>query len=487
MSTHHADASRRTLFFMKRSGALFALAVSLAATSAFAQGKLPTLVVVPLQPAQSEIPALVVQRLSDLAVQELRKGGVVQLANVASSLGGGTEDPGIAAVRQADKLYAAGREQYRKQEYEEASKSFGRAVKLMEENLANVSDYGFFADVYLWSGLALFRAGNADDATLALERALLVRPDLQADPRKVDSPVFLGIIEKLRKSLRERPRGSLIVATTPSGCELLVNGVLRGKTPVDLRGVPSGWHNLRAACPGHTPAAAAREVKPNQPTQVDFTLQLARNAAGALTGPDPLPPLIGRLRRGLVNNESAALLQEVAMRSLADFAVVGYFLRESGDYLLRGYLLRTQDSRLVPLPDARFDLELLTAGQEAGRFARSVEKALVSMPPVELRAGKSPTGDGTTKEIRTAGDLARAENLLAREEIERLAREERERRLGLGMTDEGPAADKPVYKKWWFWTVIGAAVVGGALAGFIGASSGGTGTANVGIRWTPPR
>ncbi len=112
-----------------------------------------------------------------------------------------------------------------------------------------------------------------------------------------------------------------------------------------------------------------------------------------------------------------------------------------------------------------------------------------SMPPVELSAVRTPIGSGAP-EIRTAGDLARAENLLAREEVERLAREERERRLGLGpggFDDGGGPAAVPVYKRWWFWTAIGAAVVGGVVAGFLGASAGGTGTASVGIRWTPPR
>ena len=465
---------------------LLLLALPVGPAHAQPASKQPTLVVVPLQPAQSEIPALVVQRLSELVSGELKRGTIVQVTNLASSTGG--EDAGSVSMRAADQLYAEGREKYRKQDFEEAAKSFAKSLKLLEDNLAGVSDYGFFADVYLWNGLALFRAGNDTEATQALSRALLVRPDLQADPRKVDSPVFLGIIEKLRKSMREKPRGSLVVTSVPAGCELLVNGVLRGRTPVDLRGVPAGWHNLRAYCPGYTPSAAAREVRPGESTQLDFTLQLARAASGAPVGPDPLPPLLGRLRQGVVNNDSTALAQEIAMRSLADFAVLGYFVRQSGDYVLRAYVLRTQDSRLAPLPDARFDLELLAAGQEAARFARSVEKGLVSMPAVEARVGRDPAAlPGDTRELRTAGDLARAENLLAREEVERLAREERERRLGLGLAaGGGDAVVTPVYKRWWFWTLLGAAVVGGAVGGALGARSGGSGTASVGIHWTPP-
>ena len=44
----------------------------------------------------------------------------------------------------------------------------------------------------------------------------------------------------------------------------------------------------------------ARRVEPGGQTQADFTLQLARSASGAPLGPDPVPPLLGRLRQGVV-------------------------------------------------------------------------------------------------------------------------------------------------------------------------------------------
>lgn len=447
---------------------------------------LPTVVVLPLQPAQSEVPALVTQRFTELLAQELKSGRVVNVVAVATpSSGPEVEDPGLVAMRQADKAYAEGREKYRKQSYEEAAKAFGASLKLLQDNLASVGDYGFLADVYLWHGLALFRASNEDESKLALERALLVRPDLQIDSRKVDAPVFLNLVEKLRKSLRERARGSLVVATTPPGCELLVNGVLRGKTPVDLRGVPSGWHHLRVSCPGHVPKADAREVKPNAATTVALTLDSARARGGVAVGPDPLPPLLSRLRQGIVNNDTTALAQEIALRAGAELSVLGYLVRQEGEYVLRAYLHRAQDGRLVPLAAVRFDLELLGATQEGARLARSVEKSVVSLPPPERRLVFDP-GTGQKREIRTAGDLRNAEGELAREEIERLAREERERRLGLRLGPSGAGeVASPFYKKWWFWALVGGAV-GGGVAGALLGTRGGAGTASVGIRWTPP-
>jgi tetratricopeptide (TPR) repeat protein len=453
-------------------------------------GARPSLVLLPLQPAQSQIPAIVVQRLGEVLAEEVKKGGAVTIARYGGATGAAAsaaEDQRLAGIREAEKEYAEGRDQYGKQSFHEAAKSFERALRLLEEHLAIVGDYGFLADVHLWHGLALFRSSNEDEANAALERALLVRPDLQIDPRKVDAPVFINLVERLRKRLRERARGSLVVTTAPAGCEILINGVLRGRTPVDLQNVPSGWHHVRVSCAGHVPAAKQVEVRPNAASSVSFTPVPATGARGAHAGPDPLPPLLSRLRQGIVNSDTLALAQEIALRAQADFALVGYFLSQGGDYVLRAYVYRTADGRLAALPAAKFDAELLAAAQEGPRVARAIEKSILSMPAVARRETVEvgvPSRGGP--EIRSATDLARAESLLAGEEVERLAREERERRLGIAIGSGGARAQgEPFYRKWWFWTIVGAVVVGGVSGAALGAS-GGAGSASVGIRWTPP-
>jgi len=36
-----------------------------------------------------------------------------------------------------------------------------------------------------------------------------------------------------------------------------------------------------------------------------------------------------------------------------------------------------------------------------------------------------------------------------------------------GPVKEGPATSTPVYQRWWFWTIIGVAVVGGTVAAIL--------------------
>jgi tetratricopeptide (TPR) repeat protein len=425
------------------------------------------------------------QRVTDLVLGELRQAGSVTALD-PSAVGKAAAPPPAPApapgLQAAERLYAEGRERVKKQEFEEAVQVLAAAARRIEENLAALSDYGLVADVHLWQGIAHHRAGNEDEGRAALRRALVVRPDLQLDPQRYP-PLFIRIVERERAQVRGGPRGSLRVSSVPASCEVLANGVLRGRTPLELRDLPAGRHYVHVWCAGHEPLAAARDVPAGGVAAVDLRLTRVSFAGAA----DPLPPLFARLRQGLADRETAARAHEAAVRALADFAFVGYFAREGSGYALRSFLLRAQDARMTPLSVARLDAELLGAADVAKRLARDVEQAVRS----EASVARAPEGRraaaGTAREVRSARDLARVESELQREELERLAREERERRYGPLGVDFGPKvlAEEPFYKRWWFWAIVGGAVAAGAAGAVVGATAGGPGSGNVGLRWTP--
>ncbi len=63
-----------------------------------------------------------------------------------------------------------------------------------------------------------------------------------------------------------------------------------------------------------------------------------------------------------------------------------------------------------------------------------------------------------------------------REAVERLIEDledQKARGEGEKFVRKKPTQDRPVYKKWWFWTGVGAVVVGGSI-GIYAASSGGS-------------
>jgi TolB-like protein len=453
----------------------------------------PSVVVVPFQPAESEISSLMLDRVTALVVDELRRGGQLAIAEPgAVPPSGVVVAPPVAgqALKEAERLYGEGRARVQKQEFDEAVQLLASSLKKIEENLAEVSDYGLLADIHLWLGIAQFRAGNEAEGTAALTRALVLRPALQLDPERYP-PLFRRIVEEARTRVQSGPKGRLRVDSTPPGCEVLLNGVVRGRTPVEIPDLPAGRHYLRISCAGYEPQALVREVPAGATVAASVQLVAAKTLAAPA---DPMPPLLARLRQGLIDGPTLHAIREVAVQSAASFVIVGYVAREAGAYGLRAYLFRAQDGRLVPLPAGRFDPELLNAVEQARLLARAAEKTVVTFPPpgAPLAAEEvAPRPSGQRPEIRSAADLARVEARLAREELERLAREERERRLAsLGRFD--PTQDRtarpepPWYKKWWFWTIVGAVVVGGVTGAAVGASSRKGGSATIGLRWGVP-
>jgi hypothetical protein len=454
-----------------------------------------SVVVVPFQSAQSEISSLMLDRITALVADELRREGQFVLVEPGAAPPAGVPAaPPVSAeaLKEAERLYGEGRARVQKQEFDEAVQLLGSSLKKIEESVAEVSDYGLLADIQLWLGIACFRAGNEADGTSALQRALVLRPALQLDPERYP-PLFRRIVEEARTRVQSGPKGRLRIDSTPPGCEVLLNGVVRGRTPVELSNLPAGRHYVRISCAGYEPQAVVREVAAAVTAPISFQLVAAKTFAPPA---DPMPPLLARLRQGLVDGTTLLGIREVAVHSAADFALVGYFAKEAGEYGLRAYLFRALDGRLVPLPGARFDPELLNAVAQAKMVARAAEKTVVTFPPPGAPLGAAgeeatPRWPGGRPEIRSAADLARVEARLAREELERLAREERERRLAsLGQFDpergRGAKPDTPFYKKWWFWTIVGAVLVGGATGAAVGASSRGGGSASIGIRWGAP-
>jgi hypothetical protein len=451
----------------------------------------PSVLVLPFQSAQSEISALISQRLTDLVKAELGRGG--NIAVLEPSAPPKAPPPPDSPRREgglddAARLYEEGRAKVKKGDFEDAAQTLARALQRIEEGVVLLSDYGLLADAHLWHGIALFRAGSDGEGRSALHRALVLRPDLRLDPQRYP-PLFLRIVEEVRSRVLSGSRATASVASVPPGCEVLVDGVVRGRTPAEVKDLLAGRHYFRVSCAGYEPQAVVREVPADAPASLSFTMVAVRSGGGDR---DPIPAALGRLRRGLVDDRTVAAAHEAALRSLADYALMGYLVRGADEYELHAWVFRAQDGRLAPLAPSRLDLQLLGAGKAAEALARAVVERVRSFPPASAPVARIPqaaASAGPTREVRTQGDLARVEKLLAREELERLAREERERRLGpLGLEEfTRPSGDgaKPFYKTWWFWSIVGAVVAGG-VAGAAAASAGGSGSANVGIRWTPP-
>jgi hypothetical protein len=120
-------------------------------------------------------------------------------------------------------------------------------------------------------------------------------------------------------------------------------------------------------------------------------------------------------------------------------------------YLLRVYMYRRAGNKLVELDAAKFDAELVNLSAGLYTLAEQINQATRRFPEqrdittTQLNLGVAGQGGG---------------------------------RGGGGTIDTGPVAvtgetgpridiAPPVWRTWWFWTLIGAVVVGSATAGLV--------------------
>lgn len=76
--------------------------------------------------------------------------------------------------------------------------------------------------------------------------------------------------------------GSITAASSPLGAALLIDGVYRGTTPVDLTGIPSGNHIVRLTLSGYYDYEGSIYVVPNQVTSVYGTLPPAGSTSAII-------------------------------------------------------------------------------------------------------------------------------------------------------------------------------------------------------------
>jgi len=160
--------------------------------------------------------------------------------------------------------------------------------------------------------------------------------------------------------------------------------------------------------------------------------------------------LARRLQGGLVDTRVKPLAGQLAARLKADYLVLGATERAAqGGYLLRTWLFRRRDPKLVELDSFAFDGELLNLTTGTGKVADAVAAAVASFPAARdityiarprLRPGAG--GGGPTDLVGVVP--------------------------GDGPTDVH-STRKPWYLRWSFWgTVIGIAVAGGLAGAGVG-------------------
>jgi hypothetical protein len=273
------------------------------------------------------------------------------------------------------------------------------------------------ADAMMALAVAQMQKGNAKGMQQTLRRLLTWRPGFQPDasvPPQMSDP-----LEAARQTVSQLPTGSIKILSEPPGAQVFVDGDYIGVSPTTASALAVGEHYVTFKRLGYKRGLRVAQVT-EAGVQVLDKLQRAEKyllveQALARTAPQmgqsPLDPVVDNLRETLFLDHLVFLQ---AKRGNTD-----------DELQLKAYLYDLRTRRLLTQKESR--VRLLAGGvPQAGTLSSLADNVYAG---VDYSGGlQAPVDAPPPKQIE----------------------------------------NKPLYKRWWFWTALGVIVAGGASAVAVG-------------------
>jgi len=316
-------------------------------------------------------------------------------------------------VSEARGLVRAGEELLRRDKYALALAKLEAGNALLAEVLAWAQKQELARAQFLL-GAAYAVTGDAKAAIAQFVALLAWRPDFVADPEIAPGEV-LPLWEKAEKKAGKLPGGSIEIKSRPDTAMAYVDGRFVGFTPTIVEALPVGVHYVTVRAHGRMRSVSAVKVSDKKAAELEVALDRSPEV-------QRLDAAIGEVAGG-VGGEQASAEEQAAYGELSE-------------------LLEIQHAVILVAPDAGDTYEAYVYAVEGGTRLASAEVELGERDPEEA-----------------FGELAT--ELYAQISFEPPPPPEEPRPIG--------PPGKPFYRKWWFWSAVGAVVVTGiALPLYLG-------------------
>jgi hypothetical protein len=286
------------------------------------------------------------------------------------------------------------------------------ALGELADDLVLAGAFTELGEVLLWRAVVLVRAGRGADGRAQVARLI----DLGVGLPKAGllPPEVARVLEDGRRAAESRAVRRLRIETVPAGAEVVVNGRPVGKAPVDER-LPAGEHDLVLTHPGFVRTVRRVDVSVGKSAELRTEIVLSPLAGLALAA--ALPAWVA------------------AAPSLREPSLISAWARASG---AKQVLVAERDGeRLVVWRTDEKATRLAAVEVPLGGDAERDRAAILAVESMLFGNGAPPaTATASAASAVTAAGK-----------------------------DAAPSAEKPVWKRWWLWTIVGVVVAGGVATG----------------------
>jgi len=314
------------------------------------------------------------------------------------------------ALASAKKLVDEAKELRAKRKFRLADEALQKALAIWRTNAAQVTDVTEVVDATALLSAVQFNTGRDDEGAKSLGAALALSPDREL-PLAQTSALFSKVVSDARKALREGPKGSLSVESSPSNASITVDGVMLGTTPLLVREVPPGPHYWRAQLPNGELVGGVVEATAGKSSALKASSQ----------SKDADSRLLSSLAQNKVDADAINAAKEVATSADADVVVFGALSHEGKGVALDAFALTVASNELRRLSRAVFDTELLSgvelfnlanemannkgsgAGEPVKVPAAVASGVVASSRQSEVRYGQAPGRDLAAEALESEG------------------------------------------------------------------------------------
>ena len=327
-------------------------------------------------------------------------------------------------VELARTTYQNGQESLRNLNLDQAAAQLADAVDQLVAVLPYIKKQEL-ADAMLALAVVHQQKGNLRAMQSMLKRLLTWRTNYELDtsvfPQKISEP-----LQEARAEVGQLPLGQIKVLCEPSGSQVFVDGDFAGVAPTQLNNLTVGEHYVTFKKLGYKRGLRIATVTAGPPLQVlgklpraekYLLVEQAVERVGPKMGQSRLDPVVDNLRETLFLDHAVFLRLQKA----------GTLSSNTEDVTLSAYLYDLRSRTLLKQQSQKVHIE-------------------GGVPPdgaMQALAAKLYEGVDYDNELRAPEDAP----------------------------IPVAAPQKPLYKRWWFWTALGVIVAGGASALTVGLLS----------------
>jgi hypothetical protein len=445
------------------------------------KGPTPKLFFLPVQTVSEDISGIISERIGELTREQVGSDSRVELLPRYRALrkqlaaGGGRAN---AAIAKANDLYTSGIGLLTAGEDKKAAESFQTSVDIMEENLADVTNFNVLTDAYKNLALAYYNAGFDFDARKKMKIYAHLRPKDELDPEKYPEELRQIFDEETAKIEKAGP-GKLEIKA-PEGAQIYIDGQLKGEAPMTVEDVGFGYHYMVVRNAAGSTWAEQIRVRGRGKEQA-FDVDLGSGGQDEKKGEDDLPAfytdLLATISSGTFGTDLQPYLKELATRSGTDYVAWVAMIKGDGEYVAVPFVWRASDGLLVRGAEVTFNLELSNLMVGVSELSRHIVEDVEAMPKdraittAELGQPEEPEESAETETTEEGGAVASAEDTGEGAQAEGDLPMPDGSETDEGTTMQPPPEVKPSESKDNTWTYVGIGggvlAVGGIIAGSV--------------------